>query len=345
MAVQRLNEALTPVPEPRSLDALHAWVATASDAVCVLGPQGEILYANDRASLVFGWLPAVLIGRLLSDVCAAAARHPIESALSAVQQLGSASCQLDVVPDGRSGSAAESPSHLEASFSALGDDQYLLVARECRSCRLLALAADPLIVVCPAGRVRFANEAVCHFVGVAQEAIQGANFADLLAPDGMDSSESLLQRPPAGTAWTRSARVLCSGEPVPVQLSLTDLGAGEVLIRFLPSQPASLKGVSAPIEWDGLQIDTNQRRVLQAGEDIHLSRTEFGILAALAREPGRVLTPSELLQEVWGDEYVTEHSLLRTAIWRLRQRLEPDVQAPRYIVTVPGFGYRLGEET
>ncbi len=120
---------------------------------------------------------------------------------------------------------------------------------------------------------------------------------------------------------------------------------GDTLLRFLPRLQAPAPDLVEPMEFDGLLIDTAQRRVLQGGELVHLSRTEFGILAALAREPGHVITPAELLQEVWGEEYVTEHSLLRTAIWRLRQRLEPDVQTPRFIVTVPGFGYRLGAES
>ena len=352
MAAPRLDGALTSGEHALSLEALHAWVASAADAIVVLRPDGDILYTNDQASKAFGRLPAALIGQPLVEVVTLASRVSVETAIETARQDGTASFQFDTAQSDLAFAETDSPldlgkytRHLEATLSPLAGGHFLLVARECRSCRLLALSADPLIVVDATGRISFANEAVCNFVGIPRDAAIGASLASLLALDDDVTLETLLQRPPGRTAWDRSARVLCSGEPVPVQMSLTDLGAGDSLLRFLPGRQTQAPDVAKPMEFDGLVIDTAQRRVLQAGELVHLSRTEFGILAALARDPGRVITPAELLQEVWGEEYVAEHSLLRTAIWRLRQRLEPDVQTPRFIVTVPGFGYRLGAES
>ena len=352
LAAQRLEGALTSSETALSLEALHAWVSSASDAVVVLRPNGDILYANDQASAAFARLPAALIGQPLAEVVTPASRVSVERALEMARQNGDATLQFETVladtvfaEDRAPLALGQRLRHLEATLSPLPSGHFLVVARECRSCRALALAADPLIVVDPSGRISFANETVCNFMGISRDTVVGVNLASLLSPDGEGALDILLRHPSDTLTWTRSARVLCSGEPVPVQISLTDLGGGDSLLRFLPGQQASLQDHTEPMEFNGLQIDTAQRRVLQAGEVIHLSRTEFGILAALAREPGRVITPAELLKEVWGEEYVAEHSLLRTAIWRLRQRLEPDAQTPRFIVTVPGFGYRLGAES
>ena len=112
---------------------------------------------------------------------------------------------------------------------------------------------------------------------------------------------------------------------------------------------AALRRAGAPggepsIEVDGLHIDLSARVVRRDGEPIHLTPIEFDLLRELARNRGRLMTHRKLLSEVWGPEYVDDIQPLRTHIARLRAKIEPEGEnAPRYIVTDPGVGYRFSE--
>jgi len=88
-----------------------------------------------------------------------------------------------------------------------------------------------------------------------------------------------------------------------------------------------------------LEIDVDRHRVYRDGQVIDLTSTEFKILTALLREQGRVLSPRELVTEVWGAEYVEETGYVRRYVWHLRRKLEPDPQHPRYILNERNFGY------
>jgi two-component system KDP operon response regulator KdpE len=88
-----------------------------------------------------------------------------------------------------------------------------------------------------------------------------------------------------------------------------------------------------------LEVDLDRHRVYRAGEPIDLTSTEFKILAALLREQGRVLSPRELVIEVWGAEYAEETGYVRRYVWHLRRKLEPDPRDPRYILTERSIGY------
>lgn len=90
-----------------------------------------------------------------------------------------------------------------------------------------------------------------------------------------------------------------------------------------------------------LKIDLATRQVTLGERPVRLSRTEFNLLAELARYPNRVLTHSQLLSQVWGSEYRDDVEILRATIWRLRQRIEPDSREPRYILSEAGIGYSL----
>jgi two-component system KDP operon response regulator KdpE len=92
---------------------------------------------------------------------------------------------------------------------------------------------------------------------------------------------------------------------------------------------------------DGLVIDLAARTVTRDGADIHLTPIEFSLLRALARERGRLLTHRALLVEVWGPGYADDTQVLRTHIANLRRKIEPPGEAPRYIRTDPGVGYRF----
>jgi len=89
-----------------------------------------------------------------------------------------------------------------------------------------------------------------------------------------------------------------------------------------------------------LKIDFAQRKVTVAEEEVKLTQTEFSLLQELAVNAGKVLTHAELLNKVWGSEYLTEKDYLHTFIHRLRSKIERG-RATRYIVAVQGVGYQL----
>jgi two-component system, OmpR family, KDP operon response regulator KdpE len=96
----------------------------------------------------------------------------------------------------------------------------------------------------------------------------------------------------------------------------------------------------AVISADGLDIDLARHTVHRDGEEIHLTPTEFGLLAQLARNRGRLMTHRELLISVWGSGYGEDTQLLRAHIANLRRKIEP-ATGQRYIRTDPGVGYRF----
>ena len=100
-------------------------------------------------------------------------------------------------------------------------------------------------------------------------------------------------------------------------------------------------GHDSQIEVDGLTFDLEDRKVLRDGEEVHLTPIEFDLLRVLARHPGRLVTQRQLLQEVWGPQYVEESHYLRVHIAHMRAKIEGDPSRPRYLITEPGVGYRL----
>jgi two-component system alkaline phosphatase synthesis response regulator PhoP len=92
-----------------------------------------------------------------------------------------------------------------------------------------------------------------------------------------------------------------------------------------------------------LDLDLARHRVAVAGRVVSLTPTEFELLAALAREPGRVFTRGQLLDAVHGFSLETYERAIDGHIKNLRRKLEPDVAAPRYVLTVHGVGYALAE--
>ncbi len=98
----------------------------------------------------------------------------------------------------------------------------------------------------------------------------------------------------------------------------------------------------AVVTTDDFTVDLAGRQVTDRhGEPIHLTRIEWGLLEALVRQPNRLVTQRQLLQQVWGPEYETETNYLRVHLTHLRHKLEPDPKQPRYLRTEPGVGYRF----
>jgi len=91
-----------------------------------------------------------------------------------------------------------------------------------------------------------------------------------------------------------------------------------------------------------LAIDVTAHQVQRAGKQIALTRLEFDLLVALAKEPGRVFTRDALLSEVWGYRHSTDTRLVNVHVQRLRAKVEHDAERPEIVVTVRGIGYKAG---
>ena len=92
-----------------------------------------------------------------------------------------------------------------------------------------------------------------------------------------------------------------------------------------------------------LEIDLAKHTVLKAGESVHLTPTEFKLLARLVRQAGQVVTHRQLLVDVWGAEHVDQTHYLRLYMGQLRAKLEANPTEPTLLLTEPGVGYRLAE--
>ncbi|TRZ71963.1 MAG: DNA-binding response regulator [Streptomycetaceae bacterium] len=100
--------------------------------------------------------------------------------------------------------------------------------------------------------------------------------------------------------------------------------------------------ISGLITIGDLAIDVQAHQVLRAGKQIFLTRLEFDLLVALAKEPGRVFTRDALLSEVWGYRHSTDTRLVNVHVQRLRSKIEHDAERPEIVVTVRGVGYKAG---
>jgi two-component system KDP operon response regulator KdpE len=122
-------------------------------------------------------------------------------------------------------------------------------------------------------------------------------------------------------------------------------GMDELLARLRAavrrSAVSSSDGVEAVIETASFSIDLLAKKVLKEGKEVHLTKTEWGVLELLARNRGRLVAQKQLLNEVWGPSYETESHYLRVYLAQLRRKLEPEPSRPRHLLTEPGMGYRF----
>jgi two-component system, OmpR family, KDP operon response regulator KdpE len=93
-----------------------------------------------------------------------------------------------------------------------------------------------------------------------------------------------------------------------------------------------------------LTIDIANHRVIRGESDVRLTKTEFRMLALMARNLGKVLTHTQILREVWGPEYEDELHYLRVYAQQIRAKIEEDPTQPRILITETGIGYRLRAE-
>ena len=116
----------------------------------------------------------------------------------------------------------------------------------------------------------------------------------------------------------------------------------ELLARVRANLRDRIPSAAPAVLDDGhLHIDLGLRLVLVQGEKISLTPKEYGVLSRLAQAPGRVITQTQLLQEIWGPGHQEHTHYLRIVVSHLRQKLGDDPAEPHYLRTEPGVGYRL----
>ena len=138
------------------------------------------------------------------------------------------------------------------------------------------------------------------------------------------------------------------------KISLLDAGAddyltkpfsvGELLARIrvaLRHRGTALAAAVTVHEFEDLRVDLGLRQVQRNGHAVHLTPTEYKLLARLVRSAGRVVTHRQLLRDVWGPEFTEHTHYLRLYMAQLRAKIEADPAEPRHLLTETGVGYRL----
>jgi two-component system KDP operon response regulator KdpE len=156
--------------------------------------------------------------------------------------------------------------------------------------------------------------------------------------------------------WTNAPIIVISARGQEAdKVAALDLGADDYLtkpfseVELLARIRVALRHAALPpggeadaiFEAGEIRVDLARRVVLRAGEEVHLTPTEYKLLTTLIRNAGRVVTHGQLLKEVWGANYREQTHYLRVYMAQLRHKLEKDPARPRFLTTEPGVGYRL----
>jgi two-component system, OmpR family, KDP operon response regulator KdpE len=131
--------------------------------------------------------------------------------------------------------------------------------------------------------------------------------------------------------------------PPPVYSTTKPFDTDELLarVRVALRNRLTRDGGNLGLTVGDVQLDLVARTVTKAGREVHLTPKEYGVLAQLARFPGRVITHKQIMAEVWPHEHEHHVEYLRVLIRTLRQKLETDPQQPQIITNELGIGYRL----
>ena len=142
-----------------------------------------------------------------------------------------------------------------------------------------------------------------------------------------------------------SGALFSSGSAAAHELApiFADIASGRltsVELMLAGSQPGS---AAEPIVIDGLSIDLASRTVKVLGVPASLTPKEFDILAFLATNRGTVFSKEEIYRAVWRDEYLLDDSNIMAFVRKIRKKIEPEPDNPRYLLTVWGVGYKMTE--
>ena len=220
--------------------------------------------------------------------------------------------------------------------------------------RVLVIDDDPQLL----RALRITLRAAGHDVDTApdgQTALQRAVAAppdvivlDLGLPD-LDGTEVLAGLRPgfAGPVVVLSARADSQDKVRALDAGADDyvtkpFDMGELLARLRAAlRRGPTESADRVVTTDHFTVDLVDRQVTVGGTAVRLTPIEWGLLETLARHPGRLIGPRQLLQSVWGPGYEKETNYLRVYFAQLRRKLEPDPSHPRYLRTEPGMGYRF----
>ena len=146
--------------------------------------------------------------------------------------------------------------------------------------------------------------------------------------------EMLAKEPPESD----NAAELCAG--------VQDLLRGEVTSLLLSASGEGEVPSSAAdaLQLGELEIFSKSRRVRMQGREVSLTPKEFDILWFLAQNRGEVFTKEQIYRAVWSDNYLLDDSNIMAFIRKLRKKIEPDPDAPRYILTIWGIGYKFNDQ-
>jgi DNA-binding response OmpR family regulator len=124
-------------------------------------------------------------------------------------------------------------------------------------------------------------------------------------------------------------------------------GAKELVARVKAvlrrSRLTESAAVAGAVSLQGLTIDPERREVRRGDELVTLTALEFDLLFALASSPGRVFSRRQLLERVWGWDFVGDERVVDVHIRNLRKALDDDASSPRWLATVRGVGYKAVE--
>ena len=147
--------------------------------------------------------------------------------------------------------------------------------------------------------------------------------------------------------------IVSAREATEQKVTALDLGADDYVTKpfdtdeLLARVRAALRhrmtaqGAQSTVTSGDVEIDLVNRRIFKAGKEIHLTPKEYGVVAELAKFPGRVITHDHLLRSLWANDYDRHIEYLRVVIRNVRQKIESDVLRPRIVVNELGVGYRL----
>ncbi|HWJ70769.1 MAG TPA: response regulator [Sphingobium sp.] len=207
--------------------------------------------------------------------------------------------------------------------------------------------------------LRAAAQRVGHSVVEATNAREALALLDIEKPDvvlldlGLPDRDGLELIQPMRSRAGATLIVVSAREDTAEKVAALDLGADDYLtkpfdteellarIRTAMRHRALDQEPEQVIETGDVRIDLAHRRVARAGEDVHLTPKEYGVLAELSRRPDRVVSHAQLLRAVWGVAQEDRVDYLRIAVRGLRQKLEQDASRPRLIVNELAVGYRL----
>lgn len=115
----------------------------------------------------------------------------------------------------------------------------------------------------------------------------------------------------------------------------------ELLARVRTQLRRNVKTPSSRLEFPGLTVDLETRRVVLGDREVRLTPIELGIVELLARNAGKPVTIAQIIRSVWNDAPGTTPDTVRVHVRAVRRKIEPDPSAPRYIETEPWVGYRF----